>query len=461
MTKKTLICLSVLVMFVFVGSSLGERKKPTTIQACGQADCHDGFEEKEYLHGPIALGECTVCHKPDDVAKHTFKFARKDNDLCLNCHLEQTAGKNVHEPVKEGSCTQCHNPHSSDNEGLLHKESVAEMCAECHASVTEHENLHGPVAVGECSICHNPHSSDEKNLMTVNPKELCVSCHETTKNELEKFEFIHEPAKGDCQGCHDPHGADNWKMLKSKAPEMCFECHDDIKKISIESTHQHGALNIEGSCLGCHTPHASTVKYGLKDTPKNLCLKCHSKPQGKDKDNMLPEFKELKGKKFMHGPIQEDDCGGCHKTHGSDNFRLLADSYPEIFYSPFSEKNYSLCFTCHQRTVVWDERTDNLTDFRNGDQNLHFLHVNKDRRGRTCRACHQTHASNSPKHIRKSVPYGMWELPVNFKMTETGGSCLPGCHAKKDYDREKAVDYAVPRVLKKAPEKVEATPKAE
>ena len=148
MTKRTLICMSVLVLFVLVGSSFGERKKPTTIQACGQADCHDSFEAKEYLHGPVALGECTVCHKPDDIAKHTFKFARAGNDLCLNCHLEQTAGKNVHKPVKEGSCVKCHNPHSSDNEGLLVKESVAELCAECHAKVTEHENLHGPVAVG-------------------------------------------------------------------------------------------------------------------------------------------------------------------------------------------------------------------------------------------------------------------------------------------------------------------------
>lgn len=455
MTKRTLICLSVLVMCVLVGSSFGERTKPTTIQACGQADCHDSFEQKEYLHGPIALGECTVCHKPDDISQHTFKFAREGNDLCLNCHLEQTAGKNVHKPVEEGSCVKCHDPHSSDNEGLLAKESVAELCAECHAKVTEHKNLHGPVAVGECSICHNPHSSDEEKLMTVKPSELCVSCHETTKNELEKFEFIHEPAKGDCAGCHDPHGADNWKMLKAEAPEMCYACHEDIKKIASDSKVKHGALESGGSCLDCHTPHASTVKYVLKDTPKNLCLKCHSKPQGKDKDKMMPAFTDLNGKKFMHGPIQEDDCSGCHKTHGSDNFRLLGESYPEIFYAPFSEENYALCFTCHQRTVVWDEKTDDLTDFRNGDQNLHFLHVNKERRGRTCRACHQTHASNSPKHIREKVPYGMWELPLNFKKSETGGSCLPGCHVKKEYDRDNAVDYTA------APKKAAEAPKAE
>ncbi len=45
----------------------GEREKPTTMQACNKPDCHNQFEMKEDLHGPIALGECTVCHKPDDV----------------------------------------------------------------------------------------------------------------------------------------------------------------------------------------------------------------------------------------------------------------------------------------------------------------------------------------------------------------------------------------------------------
>jgi hypothetical protein len=52
--------------------------------------------------------------------------------------------------------------------------------------------------------------------------------------------------------------------------------------------------------------------------------------------------------------------------------------------------------------------------------------VNKSDRGRTCRACHETHAGPQPLHVRQSVPYGNWQMPVNFKRTETGGSCAPG-----------------------------------
>ena len=82
------------------------------------------------------------------------------------------------------------------------------------------------------------------------------------------------------------------------------------------------------------------------------------------------------------------------------------------------------------------ERTRTLTKFRDGNQNLHFLHVNKDKRGRTCRACHDLHASPEPLHIRERVQFGNWLMPIHFEKNETGGSCHPGCHAIEKYDRD-------------------------
>ena len=40
---------------------------------------------------------------------------------------------------------------------------------------------------------------------------------------------------------------------------------------------------------------------------------------------------------------------------------------------------------------------------------------------------------------------------MKFTKTETGGSCTPGCHKVKDYDRDTPVDYAAPAAAK-APE---------
>ncbi|MHC4685521.1 MAG: cytochrome c3 family protein [Planctomycetota bacterium] len=424
-------------------SSASAVEKPTSLQkTCVTEECHADYNKKAYVHGPVGLGECDSCHKPLEVEQHTWQFARKKEDLCEYCHLEQTAKENVHEPLKTENCVQCHDPHSSDSKSLIREKTIAGLCNNCHKVADQAEFLHGPVAVGECTVCHDAHSSDFTMLMTVEPSELCLSCHIVTKDEMERFEFVHEPVKGKCVGCHDAHGANNAMMVKAEAPELCYPCHEDIKKIVETARYKHSIVKKKGGCLNCHTPHASTIQNGLKDDPMVLCTSCHDKPVGVTKDLILPAFTaEIKGKKFLHGPVRQKDCKGCHISHGGEYFRLLAKEYPPQFYAPFDTKNYELCFGCHPETLVLTKQTSELTDFRNGNVNLHYLHVNKPRRGRTCRSCHATHGSNLPKHIRKSVPYGMWDLPIQFEKTETGGSCKPGCHLPFAYDRKSPVVY--------------------
>jgi predicted CXXCH cytochrome family protein len=120
----------------------------------------------------------------------------------------------------------------------------------------------------------------------------------------------------------------------------------------------------------------------------------------------------------------------------------LVKEYPPQFYAPFSRDKYDLCFSCHPDSLVLTKETTDLTDFRNGKLNLHYLHVNKAERGRTCRSCHETHASNLPKHVSETVPYGRWNMPIGFTKSETGGSCKPGCHVPYNYDRKAPVDYS-------------------
>jgi hypothetical protein len=38
----------------------------------------------------------------------------------------------------------------------------------------------------------------------------------------------------------------------------------------------------------------------------------------------------------------------------------------------------------------------------------------------------------------------MWDLPIQFEKTETGGGCKPGCHLPFAYDRESPVEYKKP-----------------
>jgi predicted CXXCH cytochrome family protein len=227
--------------------------------------------------------------------------------------------------------------------------------------------------------------------------------------------------------------------LKSRAPELCFDCHDDIEELLSDATARHDPLTTGDSCVNCHNPHASSVEQLLLKEPMDLCLSCHDEALESDNGKLANIGQLLADNPSHHGPITQKDCSSCHQVHGGENFRMLAEAYPARFYAPFDEDSYALCFSCHESDMVLDEHTDDLTNFRNGELNLHFLHVNRKVKGGTCRACHNTHASKKPKHITETVPFGEWDIPLNFQQTATGGSCRPGCHKLYRYDRSEPV----------------------
>jgi predicted CXXCH cytochrome family protein len=194
--------------------------------------------------------------------------------------------------------------------------------------------------------------------------------------------------------------------------------------------------------MNCHNPHATNVEKLLVQLPFDLCVSCHAVDGLKDEGGRsLTNFQRwLAENKEWHAPVAAKDCSSCHQPHGGPNFRLLVSAYPPEFYAPYDAKNYALCFGCHNDQAVKVAETDSLTGFRDGKRNLHFVHVNKLDRGRTCRACHEVHASKQAHHIRDGVPYGSkgWVLKINFTKTASGGSCARTCHDTKGYDRKAA-----------------------
>jgi predicted CXXCH cytochrome family protein len=139
----------------------------------------------------------------------------------------------------------------------------------------------------------------------------------------------------------------------------------------------------------------------------------------------------------LHGPLASKKCGGCHEPHGNDLPSFVSKPYTGTFYSPYQPEAYALCFSCHDETLATEKLTAGATKFRNGNVNLHYLHVNKARKGRSCRACHTIHASKNPHMLADSVPFGQWQLPIGFKEIEGGGTCTSGCHLPKTYRRVK------------------------
>jgi predicted CXXCH cytochrome family protein len=388
---------------------------------CATAQCHDSLLRAGTVHE--ATESCDNCHESiasphPQKGKVTFELTQQPPELCFDCHDAFGKKKDVHPPVQEGACTSCHSPHASSQAKLLLK-PLKELCQDCHSEGVDAKFPHGPAAAGECTSCHAPHESDVKPLLAKTGDELCFGCHQEVRDTLAK-KNVHPAIDEGCTSCHLPHGGPNPKLLAKAGAELCFQCHDDIESVVQKAAVQHPAL--EEGCTSCHSPHASDQGKLLLETETEVCTNCHGE--------IL-----TKAMTTLHGPIAKGSCTACHQPHGSQQAKLLVKDFPTTSYVPYTDKAYELCFSCHKRDLVQYPDTSFATGFRDGDRNLHYVHVNNAEKGRSCALCHNLHGGTNPVLIADSVPFGKWKLPLKFVKTETGGSCAPGCHRSQSYDR--------------------------
>lgn len=414
---------------------------PAAGQSCTTSECHTGIVSHSVQHKADAA-PCAACHlQVGDAAAHKFSFIGTPEQMCIKCH-QLPAKAHSHLPVTEGKCLQCHDPHGSEHRAQLLGDPNRDLCMKCHNDqFMKKAFVHGPVAVGACATCHTAHSSELPKLLISDANTLCKTCHADTGKPSDGL-HIHKALDEGCVNCHDAHSSDHKFQLREASPGLCLSCHKErFETITAGAAVIHGASTSDGGCTTCHEPHASRLPGLQRTTQPGTCLKCHDKAMndqgGKPLTNMA---KLLENNPNKHGPIRDGHCTVCHDPHVGKKFRLLPADYPSEFYAPFSLGLYELCFQCHSPDLVMKQNGAGVTQFRDGLKNLHALHVNQEK-GRTCRACHEVHASKRDAHIRESVPFGTsnWLLEINFQSSEEGGSCAPGCHAPKKYARPKAV----------------------
>ncbi|MGN6369236.1 MAG: cytochrome c3 family protein [Phycisphaerae bacterium] len=457
-------------------ASVHPAPKPTAALSptapCSTPACHATFLTAAHIHGPVSTNTpaaCFSCHQQDQ-GNHTYPRARAGNDTCTFCHavtgtqphqhlaLTQpptpqnrtlaapeppqnvpttvfTTATNAPKPTANG-CLNCHDPHASRTKFLLTADTVESLCTKCHALQLK-KHAHAPFAAGQCTVCHQPHQSQFAKLLRYGDgPDHCFGCHPEKKTALAQLPHTHKPAAQSCTTCHGPHATDNAKQLRKPVNATCLACHKNIAAQLAASSHIHGAIT-QGNCASCHDPHASQQPADLKARTDKVCMTCHNKAIAAPDGRTLPDMTPVLASTNLHGPVKTGDCSACHLPHAANQPNLLKQYFPQSFYANFDLKNYALCFSCHDKQLVLTAKTTTLTNFRDGDKNLHFTHVNRAEKGRTCKTCHEIHGSNLPKHLAASVPFegSSWAMPINYQQTPTGGSCSPGCHKERTYNR--------------------------
>ena len=334
----------------------------------------------------------------------------------------------------------------------------------CHEDLSKkHLVTHGPFKEAKgCLVCHYASKRDRpkdpsnkelahKKLLKLTPENVnntCLLCHDEMKAALGNVKEPHKKVtEKACSFCHNPHSSDHKKLFRDDTFSVrCFACHEKLKPVVQGAKTHHGAVVDEKSCTNCHTFHVTEHKKLLKAEPQELCIKCHSEEQKADNGRIVPAIaKKLKDLKFVHKPVASK-CISCHQPHGSQNENLLELTITKDFYSTFQESNFKLCMDCHEPALATNVHTKTDTEFRNGLDNLHFVHsVQRGAKGLNCLVCHDVHAASQARIMRDSYVFDKVQVPLKFEKTKSGGTCATACHSPKTYDRTITVEQQIVR----------------
>ncbi|MEE9552691.1 MAG: cytochrome c3 family protein [candidate division Zixibacteria bacterium] len=209
-------------------------------------DCHRNLKSNFKTHIPESNRTCIICHKLNYDLTVPATGTYSDRNLCYQCHKDKIGEFQkdyIHGPVAGGSCTICHDPHGSNYEkNLIYPEEI--LCASCHTIVEDTKILriqHKPFQFGRCVECHDPHSTNHKWVLVKNSQELCMNCH--TKDGILQFHnhpYNVEPKKRlvnplkltpsgqlECLSCHNPHASNAEHLLRITEGHICTGCHWD------------------------------------------------------------------------------------------------------------------------------------------------------------------------------------------------------------------------------------------
>lgn len=154
------------------------------------------------------------------------------------------------------------------------------------------------------------------------------------------------------------------RLKKGARAKLCIECHDGFEE-TLKRRYLHTPLS-EGDCTGCHDPHTSNNEMLLAAASGALCYECH--------DELV---KEKDGARSVHEVFAEGKCAECHDPHGSENKMIL------------KEAGSALCFGCHEELGK-----------KIGANEFEHEPVQED-----CLKCHSPHASQeNPRLLHEADP---------------------------------------------------------
>lgn len=223
-------------------------------ELCGK--CHAPyfeFESSDWAHGPVAVGQCSVCHVGHESEYPALQTAPQP-DLCFRCHdAAAVMGRPYHAAAQTQRCSTCHDPHASGNALLL---ADSRTYRRRKYAAGGGRSPHTVWDRKDCARCHVP---ERANKLVDDVNEVCLSCHDAVRRAPPGQKLHGAVQQGECTLCHTPHGSPLPHLIRPKGEAICYECHDpeEIR------TRDHPRV-YRANCLLCHAGHSSERAHLLR-----------------------------------------------------------------------------------------------------------------------------------------------------------------------------------------------------
>ncbi len=157
---------------------------------------------------------------------------------------------------------------------------------------------------------------------------------------------------------------DKFKLKPGAQGKICLECHSGFSD-KLKSAFVHTPLK-QGECIGCHSPHTSSHGKLLAADTGKICYTCHAE--------VIPEKA-----KSSHKVVAEGNCIKCHDPHGAANKYNLKLA------------GNKLCVECHKELgAAIDKAKHKHKPVASG-----------------CLTCHDAHGSSTALHLLKKDAPGL------------------------------------------------------
>ncbi len=356
---------------------------------------------------------------------------------------------------RELQCTSCHDAHNNAfGKFLVMRNTNSELCVSCHSvgrtDIVEH---------GQCADCHQSHTAPSGPYLLKRPTitKTCTSCHDGSHPKaIDVASDLSKVSAHDTGSPVDPDGA-----FQSNA--ACTSCHDPHTMMrGAGSARRVGTGPIAGSLgrLGrISGVNDSGAAVKVISAEQEVCYKCHAEgnavvpivPRRISNSNIRLQMNPSAISRHPVGTpgraasvpslrpgwttSSTMRCSDCHGSdsgnagvHGSSVPGLLVAAYETRDYTTESAATYALCYQCHDRGSLLDNRS-----FPG-----HRLHIVD--KQTPCAACHAAHgvpssqgrAANNSHLINFATTIVFPDRATGrLEYRDTGastGECFLSCH---------------------------------